>query len=167
MYALHHSLTHPQGIVIHSSIIPYPYLRKYIRPSKDLEGWHQIFQRLGCNWNSKDYNHTHRRYGFHFWIGLDKNDNLLVVKTLPTTIIAWHDEYIHICICEKHDEKYLEKVYPALIELCTNICKELNWNADKVFYNSEIKNMDDPAYWLYSPDILRKKVQENLTNEKF
>ena len=82
-YALHRKLIHPKGIIIHCSVKPGAYLRKYVQPSKSDPNYKELISWLGSNTHLIDYNHTHRYHNFHFFIGKANNENIEPILTMP------------------------------------------------------------------------------------
>ena len=148
-WAYHRELK-PVGIVIHSSGRNNPYLRQYVQPSKDNKNYIDIIAQLGENHKHNDWNHIHTLYNFHYWIGKDKNNNVITVQTFPLNIKTWNDNYIHVCICEDklNDRDYLADCLAELAALCDDLCKDFNWDETVIFDYSEISNFPDSNYWL-------------------
>ena len=148
-WAYHRELK-PAGIVVHSSGRNNPYLRQYVQPSKDNKNYIDIIAQLGENHKHNDWNHIHTLYNFHYWIGKDKNNNVITVQTFPLNIKTWNDNYIHICICEDklNDRDYLADCLAELAALCDDLCKDFNWDETVIFDYSEISNFPDSNYWL-------------------
>lgn len=146
----YHKELKPVGIVVHSSGRNNPYLRQYVQPSKDNKNYIDIITQLGENHKHNDWNHIHTLYNFHYWIGKDKNNNVISVQTFPLNIKTWNDNYIHICICEDklNDRDYLADCLAELAALCDDLCKDFNWDETVIFDYSEISNFPDSNYWL-------------------
>lgn len=73
----------PKGIVIHSSGRNMPYLYYYVQPSKSDPEYDFLIKDIGYNKRHNDYNHTHRDYDFHYWIGKRKNGQVATIMTYP------------------------------------------------------------------------------------
>lgn len=146
----YHKELNPVGIVVHSSGRNNPYLRRYVQPSKDNKNYIDIINQLGENHKRDDWNHIHTLYNFHYWIGKDKNNDVISVQTFPLNIKTWNDNYIHICICEDklNDRDYLADCLAELAVLCDDLCKDFNWDETVIFDYSEISNFPDSNYWL-------------------
>lgn len=172
-YAKHYNMPSPKGIVIHSSLMPRPYLRWYVKPGSKNQNKQEILDKIGYNNKMNDYNHTHRDHNFHYWIGKDQYNQVMVIKTMPTNMQSWNtDRYIHICICEdkKDDVNYLRDCMTQTLLLCEQLCKEYNWDENQVHYYSELKDLDDFKYWFekfgYSQEYFRKMLKQKFDKKK-
>lgn len=168
-YARHFNLTEPKGIMIHSSIVHHSYLRWFIRPTKKNINFTEIQEKLGYNQNFSDYNHTHRSHNFHYWVGKDKHDEVMVVKTLPTSMHSWeNDRYIHICICEDNltSRRYLYDCMIQTLLLCKELCKEYSWTEKNIIYYPK----REFQYWFneygYNQKWFRLTLKNQLDKEK-
>lgn len=146
----YHKTLKPEGIIIHSSGQNNPFLRRYVQPSKKNKNYSSLISQLGENRKHNDWNHIHTSYNFHYWIGKDKNDNIISVRTFPLNIKTWNDNYIHICICEDNlqNKEYLMNCFSILTLLCNELCEQFNWDETVIHDYSEISNFPDSNYWL-------------------
>lgn len=154
----------PKGIVIHSSGRNMPYLYYYVQPSKSDPEYDFLIKDIGYNKRHNDYNHTHRDYDFHYWIGKRKNGQVVTIMTYPWYLKTWNDDFIHIFVCEDdlNNEEYLRDCLNELIYLCNMLCQHFNWDSDKIYDHSEISNLPDINYWLkrygYNVQLIRDRV---------
>ena len=157
----------PRGIIIHSTGMNCPQLKRYIQPSKSDVNYPILIAELGKNKLHNDYNHTHRAYNFHFWIGKNKNNKVIVVQTLPLDIRAWKDNYIHICICEDNlnNFEYLSDCIKVLNEILIELCNSCDIPINQIFSHSEIGNTPDIDYWLKKYQLSIQIIKNNLTNK--
>lgn len=146
----YHKTLKPEGIIIHSSGQNNPFLRRYVQPSKKDENYSQLLAELGENRKHNDWNHIHTSYNYHYWIGKNRNNDVISIQTFPLNIKTWNDNYIHICICEDklNDKDYLANCLAELTILCDDLCKDFNWDEKVIFDHSEISNFPDSNYWL-------------------
>jgi len=135
----------PVGIMIHSSGIKTPYLKTYVQPSKSDSKYDILMSLIGYNFNNNDWNHIHRSYNYHYFIGLLNNNDIAIVETHPVDMQVWNDNYIHLCICEKDDDPaYAAEVLLKLQLFCKDICNEYNWDSSHIIDCSE--------YYPFRPD---------------
>lgn len=59
----------PKGIIIHSTGINNPYLKRYVQPSKSDINYNQLIDDIGLNSSGNDFNHSEQKEGYNAWIG--------------------------------------------------------------------------------------------------
>ena len=148
----------PQGIVVHSTGANNKNLKRYVYAPDELGT--NIF---GNHWNRKGVEKM-----VHAFIGLDKNDNVRVVNTLPYNYCAWGvgkgsrgsynyaPAYIQFEICEDalKDEAYFNEVFKLAAEYCAYLCKTYHIPVEDVVSHKEANirgyasNHADCDHWL-------------------
>ena len=164
-YAKNEKMT-PEGIVVHSSGMNHPYLGYYVQPCSFDENYDQLITIIGKNSKNNDYNHTHRNYNFHYWIGKRSDiKQTITLATIPFNMRTWNDNYIHICICEDNlkDKNYLTECLRELVDICYVLCDFYDWEIDKIYDYSDLTDHPDANYWFqmhgYSIDTVREAVR--------
>lgn len=149
-----------KGIVVHSTGVNNPNLRRYVQPDDGV---------LGKNTNNNDWNRKGISKCVHAFIGKDKNGNVQVYQTLPFSIAAWGvgrgskgsynynpTGHIQFEVCEDNlsNEDYFNKAFNLAAEFCAYLCKEFNLSVDKVVSHQEASkkgyasNHSDCDHWL-------------------
>ncbi len=128
----------PIGIMIHSSGTRTPALKTHIQPSKSDLNYDFLIQKIGrSSFIGNSLNHSHRSVNYHYFIGKLDNNELGIVQAHPEDMKVWPDEYIHIFICEDHNQEYANNVMSKLTALCEDICDEYGWDYSRVIDCSE------------------------------
>lgn len=135
-----------KGVLLHSTGINNPNLRKYIQPSDDAKDFEDWIKLLGKNIAKNDWNHTERKNGVNCWIGKMADGCVASVQTLPWNYRAWgcgsgdkgtcNNGWIQIEICEDrlNNKDYFDKVYEEACELIAYLCK--------MYYIDPMKNIE-------------------------
>ena len=171
----------PKGIVVHSTGVNNPNLKRYVGPDDG---------RLGKNiynnhWNRKDISTC-----VHAFIGRDKNSKVCTYQTLPLNICAWgvgsgskgsynyDPAYLQFEILEDGltSKKYFNAVMKEAQELCAKWCFEYDIPVSKVVSHKEAhkkgygSNHGDCDHWLkkFGKDMkwFRDEVTKILTKLK-
>lgn len=149
----------PNGIVVHSSGVNNPNLKRYIGPDDG---------RLGKNVYENHWNRGDVSTCVHAFIGKDKNANVCTYQTLPLNICCWgvgkgskgsynyNPAYLQFEILEDglKDKNYFNKVMKEAQELCARWCKEFNLPVSKIVSHKEAhakgygSNHGDCDHWL-------------------
>lgn len=167
----------PKGIVVHSTGVNNPELRRYIAPDDGV---------IGKNAYNNDWNRPGLSVCVHAFIGKDKNGKVRCYQTLPFNICCWgvgggskgsynyNPPYIQFEMCEDglRDEKYCTEVYKKAVKLCAKLCKKYNIPVDKIVSHEEAHYLGygsghvDPTNWWkhhgYTMDTFRKAVKKKL-----
>ena len=171
----------PKGIVVHSTAVNNPTLRRYIAPDDGIIGKNQY----GNDWNRGGVNKC-----VHAFIGKDKNGDVKTYKTLPFVRACWgcgggskgsynyNPPYIQFEMCEDDhsDKAYCKKVYNKAVSLCVYLCKKYNIAPNNIVSHKEAaakgyaSNHGDPDNWWskfgYTMDGFRKAVKAKLAEVK-
>lgn len=149
----------PKGIVVHSTGVNNPELRRYLGPDDGRIGKNQY----GNHWNQSGITKC-----VHGFIGKDKKGVVCTYQTLPLNICAWgvgsgskgsynyNPGYLQFEILEDNlkDKNYFNKVMKESQELCARWCKEFNIPVDKIVSHKEAhkqgygSNHKDCDHWL-------------------
>lgn len=177
----------PMGIVVHSTGVNNPYLKRYVQPDDGI---------LGVNKNNNSWNRPGVEKCVHAMIGKDKDDNVRCYQLLPFNIAAWgigkgskgsynynptgHIQF-EICEDELNDENYFNKAFDLAAEFCAYLCKEFNLSVDSIVGHCEAyklgygSNHSDPENWLkkfgkdmnWFRDLVRSKLNIQPSPEYF
>ena len=123
----------PTGIMLHSTGVNNPELKRYIGPDDGL---------LGINRNNNHWNQPKpdgREVCVHAFIGKLSDGTIATYQTLPWNIRGWHaggkanDTHIGFEICEdgKDDAGYFDNIYREAVELCTMLCRTYGIKPEK------------------------------------
>ena len=180
-YAISLPIGKVKGIVIHSSVIKNPYLKRYV----DFE------EELGKNTDNNHWNKTGSPLMPHGFIGIDKMDEVAIVNTLfykRATVCcgkgnngSYDSEpygHLQIIVCEDEEndfEYFNEAVFGATVQYCLRLCRKFKLKpesiiSDKEAYDvgfaSKYSNFDE---WLKSNnknmDDLREAVKAKRKKE--
>ncbi len=124
----------PKGIIVHSTGVNNPYLKRYAQPSKDDKNYNELISTIGYNSIGNDYNHTFQKEGYHAWIGKLSDDTVTSIQTLPWDYQAsgvgsgpngtCENNWIQVIICEDdlNDGNYFIQIYQELCQLIAYLC---------------------------------------------
>lgn len=149
----------PKGIVVHSTGVNNPNLKRYVGPNDG---------RVGANLYNNHWNRPDVSKCVHAFIGKDKKGDICTYQTLPLNVCAWgvgkgkkgsynySPAYLQFEILEDDlkDKKYFDKVMREAQELCAKWCKQYNIPVDKVISHKEAyekgygSNHGDCDHWL-------------------
>ena len=123
----------PKGIMVHSTGVNNPNLKRYVGPDDGLLG----VNAAGNHWNQPKPDG--REVCVHAFIGKLADGSVATYQTLPWDMRGWHcggsgnDTHIGFEICEDglSDANYFEKVYREAVELCAYLCKQYGIKPDK------------------------------------
>lgn len=174
----------PEGIVVHSTGVNNPNLKRYVGPDDGLLGKNTF----GNHWNNSIVGKC-----VHGFIGKDKNKDVQVYQTLPFDYAAWgigkgkkgsynYDPgYIQFEICEDNlkDEKYFNEAFGLAIEFCAYLCEKYKIKVENVISHHEGylrgygSNHKDCDHWLkkFGKDMdwfrseVTKKLNKTTTQE--
>lgn len=122
----------PKGIMVHSTAVNNPYLKRYVGPDDGLLG----VNKYGNHWNR--FRPGGKQVCVHAFIGKLNDGSVATYQTLPWTFMGWHSgrgnkgsansSYIGFEICEDGltDKTYFEKVYKEAVELVAHLCNEFD-----------------------------------------
>lgn len=182
----------PKGIMVHSTGVNNPMLRRYVQPMESDTDRDAIIKLLGVNQYNNDWNHFDPDACVHAFIGKLNDGSIATVQTLPWNQRGWHagtgtmgrsanDTHISFEICEDglFDADYFKKTKNAAVELTAMLCFEYNLDpmADEVIichqdgYKRGIaSNHGDIYNWWprygYTMDNFRSEVKEQLDKLK-
>lgn len=162
----------PKGIMVHSTGVNNPWLKRYVGPDDGLLGkttyknhWNQAMDRQVC---------------VHAFIGKLANGSIATYQTLPWDHRGWHaggsanNTHIGFEICEDglKDGAYFSKVYREAVELCAYLCKLYKLTEKDIICHSEgrkkgiASNHADVMHWFpkhgKSMDTFRADVKAML-----
>lgn len=133
-------LGNPVGVVIHSTGINSPYLKRFVQPSQNDENYDKLIELLGYNSYGNDWNHTTHTGGAHIWIGKTASDKVEAIQTLPWDVQglecgfgskgSGNNCYIQIEICESilNNKMYFSMIYQELIHVLAYLCAKFHFN---------------------------------------
>ena len=120
--------TVPKGVMVHSTAVNNPWLRRYVGPDDGL---------LGVNRNNNHWNMPGVGACVHAFIGKLADGSVATYQTLPWTMRGWHcgtgtsgisanNTHISFEICEDGlgDAGYFNAVYREAVELTAMLCRE-------------------------------------------
>jgi N-acetylmuramoyl-L-alanine amidase len=164
----------PKGIMVHSTGVNNPYLKRYVGPDDG---------RLGKNKHNNHWNQDRpdgRQVCVHAFIGKLEDGTIATYQTLPWNHRGWHaggkanDTHIGFEICEDglNDASYFHAVYTKSVELCAHLCKQFGLTEKQILGHYEghrqgiASNHADPGHWFprhgKSMDIFRDDVKKLL-----
>ena len=149
----------PQGIIVHSTGVNNPNLKRYIGPDDG---------KLGINLYKNHWNQPNVSKCVHAFIGKDKKGDICTYQTLPLNVCAWgvgqgtkgsynySPAYLQFEILEDNlkNKTYFNKVMREAQELCAKWCKEYNLPINKIISHKEAhtkgygSNHKDCDHWL-------------------
>lgn len=165
----------PQGIMVHSTGVNNPNLRRYVGPDDGL---------LGKNLNNNHWNTDKpdgRKVSPHAFIGRLNDGSIATYQTLPWNYRGCHaggganDTHIGFEICEDGltDASYFNAVYKEAVELCVYLCKIYGLSEKNIICHSEgykqgiASNHADVMHWFpkhgKSMDTFRADVKSLLS----
>lgn len=140
----------PKGIMVHSTGINNPYLKRYVQPSKSDENYNTLITDIGINTVGNDFNHSFQKEGYNAWIGKLADGTVTSLQTMPWNFRSYgagfgingtcDDNWIQIIICEDelNDGTYFTQVYNELCQLIAYLCIKYKINPlDYVTINNQ------------------------------
>lgn len=131
----------PCGIMVHSTGVNNPWLKRYVGPDDGKLGKNPY----NNHWNN--FRPGDRQVCVHGFIGKLADGTVATYQTLPWDIRGWHSGYyskksstnankmgyigFEICEDSTNDRVYLQKVYHEAVELCAHLCKTFNLDPTK------------------------------------
>lgn len=151
----------PQGIVIHSTGVNNPNLRRYV----------DCAEKVGINKYNNHWNNAKpggKKVCVHAFVGYDKDKNVCVAQILPLDICCWgvgkgkkgsynyDPAYIQIEICEDNltDGSYYKQAFDVAAQYCALLCKRFNIELSNIVGHCEAhkrgygSNHSDPEHWM-------------------
>ena len=125
----------PQGVMVHSTGVNNPNLRRYVQPVAGQEDYETLMAALGRNTNGNHWNRhiddPNKRKCVHAFIGKLADGSIATVQTLPWETQAWHcagkanGTHISFEICESdlEDPVYFRAVYQEAVAFTAHLCK--------------------------------------------
>lgn len=166
-----------KGIMVHSTGVNNPNLRRYVGPDDGLLGENPY----NNHWNT--YHPGGREVCVHGFIGKLKDGSIATYQTLPWDYRGWHaggsanNTHIGFEICEDGltDASYFAKVYQEAVELCAYLCKAFRLTEKDIICHSEgyrkgiASNHRDVMHWFprhgKSMDTFREAVRLLLAEQ--
>ncbi|MEE1074297.1 MAG: peptidoglycan recognition family protein [Acutalibacteraceae bacterium] len=173
----------PKGIVVHSTGVNNPYLKRYVDSPNEVG-----INKYGNHWNTAKPDG--RSVCVHAFIGYDRNNNISVAEILPLDICCWgvgsgvkgsynySPAYIQFEICEDGltDKVYYQNAFAVAAEYCAKLCETYGIEANKIVGHIEAykqgygSNHSDPEHWMKNfgetMDDFRKAVSDILVRSK-
>jgi len=159
----------PKGIMVHSTGVNNPNLRRYVGPNDG---------KLGINLYNNHWNQPRpegRQVCVHAFIGKLQDGTIATYQTLPWDYRAWHaggsanDTHIGFEICEGEDPAYFHGAYEEALELCAYLCRMFSLTEEDIVGHHEgyrmgiASNHADPGGWFSgfgkSMDVFRAEVK--------
>ncbi|MEA5010440.1 MAG: N-acetylmuramoyl-L-alanine amidase [Angelakisella sp.] len=145
----------PKGIMVHSTGVNNPYLKRYVGPDDGLLGKNQS----GNHWNQDKPDD--RQVCVHGFIGKLADGSIATYQTRPWNHRGWHaggaanDTHIGVEICEDGltDTSYFNAIYKEAVELCVYLCKQYGLTEKDIICHSEghklgvASNHGDVMHW--------------------
>ncbi|HHU77821.1 MAG TPA: amidase [Clostridiales bacterium] len=145
----------PKGIMVHSTGVNNPNLRRYVGPDDGFLG----FNPYNNHWNQDRPNG--KKVCVHAFIGKLKDGSIATYQTLPWNHRGWHaggdanNTHISFEICEDDltDSSYFNAVYREAVELCAYLCRLHNLSEKDIIGHYEghqkgiASNHSDPGHW--------------------
>ncbi len=147
------------GILVHSTDGTNRNLKRYVDAP----------ERLGVNQYNNHWNKSSADKCMHAFIGYDKNQEVIVVETLPPDKPCWgcgkgpngsynRDPVAHIqfeiCQGPNTDVEYYKKAIAVAEDYCVHLCKLYGWDASVICSHKEAhargyaSNHGDPEKWM-------------------
>lgn len=164
----------PKGIMLHSTGVNNPWLKRYIGPDDGMIG----INKYNNHWNQS--RPDGRQVCVHAFIGKLENGSIAIYQTLPWNMKGWHcggsanNSHIGFEICEDDlkSKEYFNIVYKNALELCFYLCEKYNLNETNVICHSEgfklgiASNHSDVMHWFprygKNMNIFRTELREML-----
>lgn len=170
----------PKGIVVHSTGVNNPNLKRYIAPDDGV---------IGQNEYGNDWNRSGLDVCVHGFIGKDKNGKVKFYQTLPWNICCWgvgsgskgsynyNPAYIQFEMCEDGltDKAYCKKVYNKAVKVCAYLCKKYSISTSNIVSHKEAHDKGygsahiDPTNWWskfgYTMDGFRADVKAQMNKK--
>ena len=167
----------PKGIVVHSTGVNNPNLKRYVAPDDGS---------VGTNPNRNSMNEPGQDVCVHALIGKDKNGKVKTYQILPFDICCWgvgsgskgsynySPAFIQFEMCEDDlsDKTYCKACYDKAVELCAYLCKTYNIPVNNIVSHHEAgqrgmgsQHIDPDNWWGrhgYTMDKFRAAVKAKL-----
>lgn len=123
-----------RGVLIHSTGINNPTIKRYVQPDDNAPDREELLKLIGVNKNGNDWNHIERFAGVNAWIGKLADGTVSAVQVGPWDKKAWgcdagrkgscNNGWIQFEICEDAltDRAYFEAIYREAVELTAYLC---------------------------------------------
>ncbi|MBN2530916.1 MAG: N-acetylmuramoyl-L-alanine amidase [Deltaproteobacteria bacterium] len=169
----------PTGIVVHSTGVNNPYLRRYIGPDDGV---------LGPNPGANHWNQPNIKKCVHGFIGYDKDKQVRCYNTLPWHYRSWgcakgpkgsfNKSHIQFEICEDDllDGDYFNDAFSLAIDLCAHLCDTFGISVERIVSHKEAfrqgfaSDHGDPHTWLkkhdWTMDDFRRRVFTKIQNNQ-
>lgn len=153
----------PKGIMVHSTGVNNPNLKRYVGPDDGLLG----VNAYGNQWNQAKPDGIDKCV--HAFIGKLADGSIATYQTLPWEYVGWHSGsgslgsaknanntgYIGFEICEDGlaDASYFALIYQEAIDLCVYLCREYGLKETSIICHSEgyklgvASNHGDVMHW--------------------
>lgn len=172
----------PVGIVVHSTGVNNPSLKRYVQPSKDDPNYDELIALIGKNANGNSWNRNIKKSA-HYMIGKLADGTVATAHILPEEFCAWGvgsgkkgsynynpTSHIQFEICEDGltNAAYFKDCYNAAVSLCADICRRWGWEADVIVSHKEAhkkgyaSNHKDVDHWLKKHGLTMKDFREDV-----
>lgn len=151
----------PAGIVIHSTGVNNPYLKRYVDCPAEVGS-----NAYGNHWNTATP--EGRKVCVHAFIGYDKENKVRVAEILPLEICCWgvgsgckgsynsHPAYIQFEICEDNltNRVYYTQAFQVAAQYCAHLCQAYEFGPESIVSHKEAhaqgygSNHSDPEHWM-------------------
>ena len=170
----------PKGIMVHSTGVNNPYLRRYVGPDDGKLGEN----RYGNHWNR--FRPDGRQVCVHAFIGKLADGAVATYQTLPWNYVGWHSGNGHLGklrnannsgfigfeICEDglEDGEYFRAIYREAVELCAYLCRKFGLSAQDIIDHSEghrlgiASNHADVGHWFKRHGKDMDRFRENVSD---
>ena len=181
----------PTGIVVHSTGVNNPSLKRYVQPTKGTSNYSEVILDLGLNQYGNSWNNPGITKCVHGFIGKNAQGKIETYQTLPYNMCCWGcgkgkngsfnynpTAHIQFEICEDGlaDATYFNKVMKEAQEFCAYLCRKYNLKVDNIVSHKEAydlgyaSNHGDIDHWLkkFKKDMawFRNEVQKILVPEE-
>ncbi len=176
----------PIGIVVHSTGVNNPNLKRYVQPSKADPNYDELIKVIGKNANGNSWNRDVTK-STHYIIGKRADGVVDTAHILLEEFCAWGvgkgkngsynyhpTSHIQFEVCEDGltNEAYFLACYKEAVALCADICRRHGWEADVIVSHKEAyklgyaSNHTDIDHWLkkfgYTMETFRRDVDRAL-----
>ena len=175
----------PVGIVVHSTGVNNPSLKRYVQPSKDDPHYDELIALIGKNKNGNHWNRNVKK-STHYILGKLADGTVAAAHILPEDFCAWGvgkgkkgsynynpTSHVQFEICEDNlkNESYFKACYDAAVALCAAICRRHGWEVDVIVSHKEAykkgyaSNHKDVDHWLKKFGLTMKDFRSDVDKQ--
>ena len=173
-----------KGIVLHSTGVNQPYVKRVIQPSNDDPNYAEIIADLGENIYHNSWNENNATEICHGAVGKNINGEAVCYNCLPYNYQCWgvyhgtkgsfNESHVQFEMMEDahKDEDYFRKVVETAIDYCAYLCERFELSPSSIVSHYECGQMGygskhgDPENWFkdfgYTMDDFRAAVDAKL-----